>query len=76
MKSIYNCLDLFNIADVMTDTNWDLLREQKLVLVKACELYPALEGILNWIDALQDAAEEDGFPVVFLTEQELAEVAE
>lgn len=28
-----------------------------------------LTGILHWIDALQDAAEADGYPVVFLTEE-------
>ena len=30
-----------------------------------------LEGLLNWIDALQDAAEDAGYPVVWLTEPEL-----
>ncbi|PIG98304.1 hypothetical protein [Deinococcus sp. UR1] len=29
-----------------------------------------LDGILHWMDALMDAAQQDGFPVVFLTTTE------
>lgn len=32
-----------------------------------------LSGILNWIDALQDAAEIEGYPVVFHEEEEEGE---
>lgn len=34
-----------------------------------------LEGLVNWIDALQDAAREAGMPVVFLTEDAESEEA-
>lgn len=64
-----------NTIKVFTDTNWRLLAEQKASLVKLIASEDAtawadehLQGILHWIDALQDAAEKDGFPVVFLTE--------
>ena len=46
--------------------DWNLLREQKKSLVNACAAhhgdggYEGLDGLLNLIDALQDAAEEDG----------------
>lgn len=63
------------IAHVMDRTNWKMLAKQKLSLVELLfgeRLAPPeqehLQGILHWIDALQDAAEIDGFPVVFLTE--------
>ena len=60
-------------------TNWALLADQKQALVEAMglienidpdlDLYEKqielLEGLLNWIDALQDSAEEAGFPVVY-----------
>lgn len=55
--------------------DWELLRDQKLVLFKLLtadllseRVEENLNGILNLIDAIQDAAEKDGFPVVFLTE--------
>lgn len=36
----------------------------------ALEMAEALDGILHWVDALMDAAQQDDFPVVFLTPPE------
>jgi hypothetical protein len=54
-------------------TNWNLLALQKAALLRAIDrAYPSandcrlLEGLLNFVEALQDAAETDGFPVVWL----------
>jgi hypothetical protein len=58
------------IAEVLERTDWAELAQQKLLLLEVLNDKPAehpLEGLLNWIDALQDAAEEAGYPVVFLT---------
>lgn len=61
------------IADIMARTNWALLAQQKLALLAVLRedredaaLEERLEGILNWIDAIQDAAEADGYAVVWL----------
>ena len=60
-------------SEVYRKTNWKLLSQQKLALMQAIdlcgpsvEMATALNGILNWIDALQDAAEIEGYPVVWL----------
>jgi hypothetical protein len=65
------------INDVMTKTNWTMLRDQKRTLLEVMKAdcirvneREDLAGILHWIDALQDAAEEEGFPVVFLSGEE------
>jgi hypothetical protein len=58
----------------MSKTDWKLLSQQKLTLVTLLSMpnrlidseKEPLEGLLNWIDSVQDAAEEDGFPVVWL----------
>ncbi|MCD0168510.1 MULTISPECIES: hypothetical protein [Deinococcus] len=36
----------------------------------ALEHADAPDGILHWLDALMDPAQQDGFPVVFLTTTE------
>lgn len=57
-------------------TDWAALAQQKLALLNTIdreEDYATrehLEGILNWIDAIQDAAKVEGFPVVFLEDSE------
>ena len=61
------------INHVLGDTNWAALAMQKQALIEVIGMVQpthaiCLHGILHWIDALQDAAEIDGFPVVFLTE--------
>jgi biotin synthase-related radical SAM superfamily protein len=56
------------VQSVLSRTDWTLLSQQKLALLKACEKDTALDGMLHFIDALQDAAEKEGHPVVFLTE--------
>jgi hypothetical protein len=54
---------------VLDQVDWELLSEQKRVLIRlatAPDADPALDGLLNLLDALQDAAEQDGRPVVWL----------
>ena len=74
------------VNDVLNRTDWEELAQQKAELVEAIEDFKVkgpeewsrsyygrvekLLGVLHWIDALQDAAEGEGFPVVFLTEEE------
>lgn len=46
--------------------NWELLSEQKNILTfLAYQKYPILEGILNLIDHIQDAANKSGVENVF-----------
>ncbi|SHG88735.1 hypothetical protein [Bradyrhizobium erythrophlei] len=55
------------IHDVLAKTDWALLAQQKLALLRI-DGNPAVDGLINFLDALQDAAEADGFPVVWLGE--------
>lgn len=48
-----------NVHDVMSRTDWAAMRDQKIDLLTAISQYPALEGLLNWIDELQDAVVAD-----------------
>ena len=60
---------------IYENINWPLLASQKLALLSAIDDAPtperkrSLEGLLNLLDALQDDAHAQGFPVVFLTEE-------
>lgn len=58
-----------NFLEVIASTDWKLLAEQKAALIKACGFDGALSGLLSWIDAVQDAASEEGHPVVWLDDQ-------
>lgn len=71
-----------NLKAAFDNTDWALLKTQKLALVETLNQFDTmvdarvatatdrlhLDGILNWMDALQDAAELDGYPVQFLDE--------
>lgn len=68
-----------NVDVAIRRTNWKLLAKQKQALIHVLHVAEqdnfttieednALTGILNWIDEIQDAAEKDGYPVVFLGE--------
>ena len=46
--------------------DWQLLKEQKRWLLEQVGEYA--EGLINLIDYIQDAAEEQGQPVVWLDE--------
>lgn len=46
--------------------DWELLSRQKLLLLQMSDTHPALEGLLNLIDAMQDAADSDGLPVAWI----------
>lgn len=59
------------LQQAMARTDWPLLAQQKLALVEAIGCFysedrEGLEGLLNWIDAVQDAAEQEGYAVVWL----------
>ena len=58
-----------NLEAAFTNVDWVLLVQQKQTLVSTINLV-ALNGILHLIDAIQDAAQKDGFPVVPFTEEE------
>jgi hypothetical protein len=56
-----------HVRAVLRQTDWSLLAEQKAVLASWGPIDDATRsGLLNWIDAIQDAAERDGHPVVYL----------
>ena len=55
-----------NIHQVLAKTDWKLLAKQKAELISAADNL-LLEGLLNFLDAIQDAAEEEGYPVVWLS---------
>lgn len=58
------------IHQVFAKTDWKLLKQQKALLIAACQIQPQLEGLLNWVDSLQDAAEAEGYPVEWLETEE------
>ena len=49
-----------NLHEVMQQTDWAAFNEQKAELIAVCGDNPALEGLLCWIDAVQDAIVEEG----------------
>jgi hypothetical protein len=68
-----------NLQMVFDRTDWNALRIQKADLLAAMsyatelrrpETLDGLQGLLNWLDAMQDAAEMDGYQVKFLSEAE------
>jgi len=67
-----------NLEEAFTNVDWALLAQQKLTLLRTINLVALngtdtagnLTGILHLIDAIQDAAEKDHFPVVFLTDDD------
>jgi hypothetical protein len=60
--------------EVLRKTNWQLLAQQKVALLGAIgvvhDAAEQLQGLLHFIDAVQDAAAAEGYPVVFLTDME------
>lgn len=57
------------VDQVIDRTDWKLLAAQKQLLLSRIWDTPEddepLWGLVNWIDAIQDAAEESGTPGVF-----------
>lgn len=61
---------LDNVQTVLDRTDWTKLRDQKAALIEilsAIKDDELIDGLLNWLDAIQDAAEMDGYRVKFLT---------
>lgn len=64
------------VTSVLERTDWELLRDQKGALLDLLwaqpdeQPEPKWTGLIDWLDALQDAAYDDGYPVVFLTEDD------
>jgi hypothetical protein len=67
-----------NLEAVFHKVDWTLLAQQKLTLLRAMNLLALsgndiannLSGVLHFLDAVQDAAKADNFPVVFLTDED------
>lgn len=49
--------------------DWEDMRYQKALLLRLVALYPGLEGVISMYDHIQDEAEADGCPVLWLEEQ-------
>jgi hypothetical protein len=62
-KVEWSTLALGSFATVLASTDWKLLAQQKGALFHACRQDNTLDGLLLWIDCLQDAAKEAGYPV-------------
>ncbi|GGJ55641.1 hypothetical protein [Deinococcus roseus] len=62
---------LGHIKEALAGTDWPLLAQQKATLVDIQDLEQdhhyseRLLGLVHWMDSLMDAAQADGFPVVF-----------
>jgi len=57
---------MITMGEALKNTNWPLLREQKEILFNISlnvsePEEEALDGIVHFLDAIQDAAVEDGF---------------
>lgn len=48
--------------------DWELMREQKAVLLELSDKHPVLEGVISMYDQIQDEAAADGCPVLWLEE--------
>jgi hypothetical protein len=48
--------------------DWELMREQKAVLLELSDKHPDLEGVISMYDHIQDEAEAAGCPVLWLEE--------
>jgi hypothetical protein len=48
------------IDQALQHTDWVKFSDQKAALIAACDNSPQLEGLLNWIDQLQDAIVQQG----------------
>jgi len=63
-----------HMRDVLMKVSWPLLAEQKLALIELnCSSISfwepeIIDGLINFIDSIQDAAEKDGFPVIWSVE--------
>ena len=67
-----------NLEEAFRKIDWVLLVQQKQTLLSTINLVALngtdqannLTGILHLIDAIQDAAQKDGFPVVPFTDED------
>jgi hypothetical protein len=51
---------MLKLYEVMKHTDWHLLKEQKAQLLQLRSQYPEMvDGLLHWIDAIQDAVVAD-----------------
>ena len=52
--------------------DWDTLRQQKLFLISLCDRYGdgLLGGVIEMIDYIQDEADRQGEPVLWLEEKD------
>lgn len=57
-----------HVKKVLDNTDWTLLAAQKRMLIEMDSDEAA--GLVNFLDALQDAAVAAGYPVVWLSEDD------
>ena len=57
-----------NVLIRIPSIDWELMREQKAVLLELSGEHPDLEGVISMYDQIQDAAEAAGCPVLWLEE--------
>lgn len=61
-----------NVKEVLDKVDWKLLKDQKQFLMECADKsipeiwIPWFEGLINFLDALQEAAKKDGYPVVWI----------
>lgn len=55
------------ISDLTLAAETERARHNPVASARLHEQAGSLTGLLNWIDSVQDAAEQNGHPVVFLT---------
>ncbi len=58
-----------HVDEAMRRIDWALLSQQKLTLISQCKREPMFDGLVHFLDAIQDAAEKDGLPVVWLGDE-------
>ena len=58
-----------SMKQFLEQIDWALLAEQKLALLQI-EDNKHVDGLVNFLDGFQDAAELEGYPVVWLSEEE------
>lgn len=57
-----------NVTITFPAIDWEDMRYQKALLLRAVAMYPGLEGVISMYDHIQDEAEADGCPVLWLEE--------
>jgi hypothetical protein len=57
-----------NVLIRFPSIDWEHMRTQRAVLLELSGKHPDLEGVISMYDHIQDEAESDGCPVLWLEE--------